>query len=129
MQVSYPTLLYPVLPDDSPPQAYHLGGMGCANGVVAVNLVADMIKVGEDKWQKTHAWRRDTCVSYSTITCTCRHGMAVNLACHQIKVGRDTWQVTHACMTTLAPYPLDISRPRMSLLKPSRPAPTAWRCS
>lgn len=25
-------------------QAYHLGGMGCANGVVAVNLVADMIK-------------------------------------------------------------------------------------
>ncbi|PNH05133.1 3-ketoacyl-CoA synthase 6 [Tetrabaena socialis] len=25
-------------------QAYHLGGMGCANGVVAVNLVADMLK-------------------------------------------------------------------------------------
>ncbi|GLC50089.1 hypothetical protein PLESTB_000341000 [Pleodorina starrii] len=25
-------------------QAYHLGGMGCANGVVAVNLVADLLK-------------------------------------------------------------------------------------
>jgi 3-ketoacyl-CoA synthase len=27
-------------------QAYHLGGMGCSNGVVAVNLVQDMLKVG-----------------------------------------------------------------------------------
>ena len=27
-------------------QSYHLGGMGCSNGVVAVNLVKDMLKVG-----------------------------------------------------------------------------------
>ncbi len=26
-------------------QAYHLGGMGCANGVVAVNMVADLLAV------------------------------------------------------------------------------------
>ena len=27
-------------------QSYHLGGMGCSNGVVAVNLIQDMLKVG-----------------------------------------------------------------------------------
>ena len=27
-------------------QSYHLGGMGCSNGVVACNLVKDMLKVG-----------------------------------------------------------------------------------
>lgn len=26
-------------------QSYHLGGMGCANGVVAINLVSDLLKV------------------------------------------------------------------------------------
>ena len=26
-------------------QAYHLGGMGCANGVVGINMVADLLKV------------------------------------------------------------------------------------
>jgi 3-ketoacyl-CoA synthase len=27
-------------------QSYHLGGMGCSNGVVAINLIEDMLKVG-----------------------------------------------------------------------------------
>jgi len=27
-------------------QSYHLGGMGCSNGVVAVNLINDLLKVG-----------------------------------------------------------------------------------
>ncbi len=27
-------------------QSYHLGGMGCSNGVVGINLVADLLKVG-----------------------------------------------------------------------------------
>lgn len=27
-------------------QAYHLGGMGCSVGVLAVGLVRDMLKVG-----------------------------------------------------------------------------------
>jgi 3-ketoacyl-CoA synthase len=26
-------------------QSYHLGGMGCSNGVVAVNLIKDLLKV------------------------------------------------------------------------------------
>jgi hypothetical protein len=26
-------------------QSYHLGGMGCSNGVVAVNLIQDLLKV------------------------------------------------------------------------------------
>jgi 3-ketoacyl-CoA synthase len=26
-------------------QSYHLGGMGCANGVVGVNLVRDLLQV------------------------------------------------------------------------------------
>ncbi len=26
-------------------QSYHLGGMGCSSGTVAVNLVRDMLKV------------------------------------------------------------------------------------
>ena len=26
-------------------QSYHLGGMGCSNGVVAVNLINDLLKV------------------------------------------------------------------------------------
>lgn len=28
-------------------QSYHLGGMGCSNGVVAVNLIKDLLKVRE----------------------------------------------------------------------------------
>ena len=27
-------------------QSYHLGGMGCSNGVVGINLVRDLLKVG-----------------------------------------------------------------------------------
>lgn len=27
-----------------PTQSYHLGGMGCSNGVIAVNLVADLLR-------------------------------------------------------------------------------------
>lgn len=30
-------------------QAYHLGGMGCSNGVVAVNMVKDMLKVSDQQ--------------------------------------------------------------------------------
>jgi hypothetical protein len=30
-------------------QSYHLGGMGCANGTIAINLVKDMLQVG--KWE------------------------------------------------------------------------------
>lgn len=26
-------------------QSYHLGGMGCANGVVAINMVKDLLEV------------------------------------------------------------------------------------
>jgi 3-ketoacyl-CoA synthase len=26
-------------------QSYHLGGMGCANGVVAINLIRDLLQV------------------------------------------------------------------------------------
>ena len=26
-------------------QAYHLGGMGCANGVIGLNMVSDLLKV------------------------------------------------------------------------------------
>lgn len=26
-------------------QSYHLGGMGCANGVISVNLINDLLKV------------------------------------------------------------------------------------
>ena len=26
-------------------QSYHLGGMGCANGTIAINLVRDLLKV------------------------------------------------------------------------------------
>jgi 3-ketoacyl-CoA synthase len=29
-------------------QSYHLGGMGCSNGVVAVNLVKDLLRVRHD---------------------------------------------------------------------------------
>lgn len=31
-------------------QSYHLGGMGCSNGVVAINLVRDMLIVGDKNW-------------------------------------------------------------------------------
>jgi hypothetical protein len=34
-------------------QSYHLGGMGCSNGVVAVNLVKDLLRVC------VHAWARE----------------------------------------------------------------------
>lgn len=27
-------------------QSYHLGGMGCANGCVAINLLRDLLQVG-----------------------------------------------------------------------------------
>jgi len=30
-------------------QSYHLGGMGCSNGVVAINMVQDLLKVGSMK--------------------------------------------------------------------------------
>jgi 3-ketoacyl-CoA synthase len=30
-------------------QSYHLGGMGCSNGVVAVNLVKDLLRVSGKK--------------------------------------------------------------------------------
>lgn len=29
-------------------QSYHLGGMGCSNGVVAVNLIKDLLRVSGD---------------------------------------------------------------------------------
>jgi predicted naringenin-chalcone synthase len=30
-------------------QSYHLGGMGCSNGVVAVNLVKDLLRVSRER--------------------------------------------------------------------------------
>jgi hypothetical protein len=39
-------------------QSYHLGGMGCSNGVVAVNLIKDLLKVSVcvcSQWHLTGA--------------------------------------------------------------------------
>ncbi len=35
-------------------QAYHLGGMGCSNGTIGVNLVRDMLKVRSRRWDVMH---------------------------------------------------------------------------
>jgi predicted naringenin-chalcone synthase len=35
-------------------QSYHLGGMGCSNGVVAVNLVKDLLRVSRKQRHDMH---------------------------------------------------------------------------
>jgi 3-ketoacyl-CoA synthase len=32
-------------------QSYHLGGMGCSNGVIAINLVRDLLRVRKVKME------------------------------------------------------------------------------
>lgn len=41
-------------------QSYHLGGMGCSNGVVAVNLINDLLKVGGGLMVHTAGPLKDT---------------------------------------------------------------------
>lgn len=36
-------------------QSYHLGGMGCANGCVAINLLRDLLQVGSSTRTQTEA--------------------------------------------------------------------------
>lgn len=45
-------------------QSYHLGGMGCSNGVVAVNLINDLLKVC---WHSAYTCRMHAWTSFQPV--------------------------------------------------------------
>ena len=56
-------------------QSYHLGGMGCSSGTIAINLVRDMLKVKADACSYTAAMAMHSSPPGPCIcTCNCCHG-------------------------------------------------------
>lgn len=52
------------------PQSYHLGGMGCGTGVVAINLCKDLLAV-RGGWVVPVGWIGWFVVSVNLLSCCC----------------------------------------------------------